>query len=531
MTRYFVIILGILIMTATERALALPFWAQVPIVNNVHQNIEWETLPITSQSIPGVASETIYLAGTPQNFTHLYYWDNNKCLAHWLIPEFGATTQGDPLGNGCDPQAAGPVSALLQGNGRLDLFWFSFGISTTGHAVKVINHWWMPKPGGQVFRETIWTTQTEPVSKISVAAWDDGRIDLFWRDKGNQIRWYGFERAKKGQPGFTPNGWFSSEKVAASQVTGDPTVVERTQNFIDLFWRSDPNGTLMHEFSQDGGNSWTGAISMNVFAGSPPSATTPGANRIDVVYGVDLAHIGHLWIDGNSGSWTPQSEVLQGGNGSYVIASASRYRLGRMDVVAAGPYNIYGPAPANYTISRTLWQDSLPGFAGVSEGQSGGNGLWCWASAGASAVNYVYLQRTGKPSAVRSCDAANTELSRADCCLSPSPKACLVTGKVEPILSAYQVNFQVQNGPLPIDQLRQQLLYNHKVLISHHAHSDGSGHLVNLVDTYFLNGADRVVVFGTQYDGYWVDVYSDYTAFHDPSNGDWWVANTYFWIQ
>src|SRR5262249_22274232 len=114
-------------------------------------------------------------------------------------------------------------------------------------------------------------------------------------------------------------------------------------------------------------------------------------------------------------------------------------------------------------------------------------------------------------------------LTMTSCCTTPkAPQACLVGGTVEPVLDGYGVTYD-KHQPPSLDELKMWLWFAHPPVISHHKHPEGAGHFVDLVATYRLHGQNMVVVWGTQFDGYWVDTYSDYMAKHD----SWWVADVY----
>ena len=90
-------------------------------------------------------------------------------------------------------------------------------------------------------------------------------------------------------------------------MTGDPTVVERDVNAIDLFWRSS-NGVLQHEYTQNGGANWSGAQSLGQSSITAPSATSWGTARVDLVYGAAADKLGHIAFDGSSGTWGTTTE-------------------------------------------------------------------------------------------------------------------------------------------------------------------------------------------------------------------------------
>jgi hypothetical protein len=279
-----------------------------------------------------------------------------------------------------------------------------------------------------------------------------------------------------------------------------------------MFW-TNSGGTLSRRVSGDGGKTWTGVDYSGITVSTPLSATSWGSARIDLVYGVDANHLGHWWLDNTAGANTTGHESLLSNSqpvGVPIVASAPGH-ANRLDVFAT---------PAGSRLSHTLYQESLPGFVGVDEGNSGGEGLWCWASAATSAANYL----THPNPSLQSCDGVNKVIQPPTCCtIDPStgkaPAACLVGGGVEAVLKAYGISYK-NVPPLNLADLRSTLWKAHLPAISHHAHADGSGHYVDLVDTYRMHGKDMVVIFGTQFDANWV---VPYTNVYLRKYYNWWV--------
>lgn len=509
------IVCALLLVTVggARSAIAKPFWAQVPKINVTLQNLDWEDIAAEAYEQPA-ATAAVLPGAVPTNEIHVFLRDANKCLLHYEGTDRGKDFAPLAVPVACDSATDGPMAAITWDSlGRIDLFWFSGTVGKPGTHASLMHRW---TDGSNWYSENLGMTATTPVSTAAVptlaaaptvASWGSGRLDVFWRDTGNQIRWLGFDRSKKGTAGFTSGGWFDKERVVESNVTGNPAAVERATNIIDLFW-TNASGSLEHEYTGNGGSSWSGIQQLNVAANTAPSATTWGEKRIDVVYGVDTYTLGHLWIDGGTGSWNPSSEKLVSSSQpvGVPVAAAAPSHANRMDVFTI---------PAGTRLSHTLYQESVPGFSGVGEGDNGGNGLWCWASAAISVVDYIAQPN---PS-LRSCDGVNKELNLTTCCTEPTaPSACLVGGGVEAVLKAYNVSYQdVQ--PLDLASLQNSLWVVHKPVISNHYHPEGGGHYVVLVDTYRLHGTDMVVVFGTQFDANWVVPYTDYLRKYY----DWWV--------
>ena len=257
----------------------------------------------------------------------------------------------------CDGDMDGEMSAISWDNsGRIDLFWFN-GLAVGGGKIALMHRW---TDGTHWYKETLAMVATVPASAPAVSSWGTGNLGVFWRDTQNQVRWLGFDRSQKGKPGFTPGGWFSTERIAAGNVTGTPTAVARTTDIIDLFW-AQANGALMHQYTNNGGTSWSGAQSLGVTASTPPSATSWGSRRIDVVYGVDATHLGHLWIDGASGNWSPSHESLLSTHSvgvPFTVAAPSH--AGRLDVFSI-------QTGGGTRISHTLYQESLPVRRGLCD--------------------------------------------------------------------------------------------------------------------------------------------------------------------
>ncbi len=357
--------------------------------------------------------------------------------------------------------------------------------------------------------ESLGNTAVPAASAPTAASWGSGHLDVFWRDTSNQIKWLGFDRSKKGTSGYTSGGWFTAERVVATGVTGDPAAVERTTNIVDLFWR-DSTGKLFHKYSNNGGSGWSAALALGVASATVPSATSWGTQRLDVVYGVDSTHLGHLWIDGSTGSWDPSHETLASSQALGVpVGVSAAGRRGRVDVFAS---------PSGTKLSHTLFQESLPGYQVVRQP----NGDWCWAASATSVLDYVYAA-AGKTTTFQQCALVNLELNRSDCCtIDPSdkingvanPSPCLTGGDVAPLLTDYSVKSSTSNPPMPASALKYWLGTAHQPVISHHLHyteNPPSGHFVVLTDMYELNGQNMVVISDPGWGNY-VEVYENYLS-------------------
>ena len=311
------IVCALLLVTVggARSAIAKPFWAQVPKINVTLQNLDWEDIAAEAYEQPA-ATAAVLPGAVPTNEIHVFLRDANKCLLHYEGTDRGKDFAPLAVPVACDSATDGPMAAITWDSlGRIDLFWFSGTVGKPGTHASLMHRW---TDGSNWYSENLGMTATTPVSTAAVptlaaaptvASWGSGRLDVFWRDTGNQIRWLGFDRSKKGTAGFTSGGWFDKERVVESNVTGNPAAVERATNIIDLFW-TNASGSLEHEYTGNGGSSWSGIQQLNVAANTAPSATTWGEKRIDVVYGVDTYTLGHLWIDGGTGSWNPSSEKL-----------------------------------------------------------------------------------------------------------------------------------------------------------------------------------------------------------------------------
>jgi hypothetical protein len=501
------------LLMSAEHAFAAPFWAQVTGVNQTGQNLDWEEVSWDAASRPAVATTTspfdAPFIGSLLNTINVFYRDGGGCIKHYRGTDQNsdlAWQNKEKIGD-CGTALDGPLAALARRDGGGDLFWFS---GAPGKPAKLMHMWTGDFKIWQ--SEVLWTTATAPASPPTVASWGPGRIDLFWRDSANQLRWYGCDNGSKGKAGFNSQGWFDKERVVWSNVTGDPTVAERTTNVVNLFWRDESTGQLQ-QVNGNGSGSWYAAYpSIGVVKlSSAPSATSWGPDRVDVVYAVDQTHLGHLWYDGRKGDWTPHTETL-----------FSSWQVGA-PVVTAGPskknrLDVYSLPVGGGLLAHTLYQESLEGFIGIGEGP--GEGDWCWASAAISVVDYMKYLQTGVNPQIQSCTAADKYPGLPNsCCAKNTPEACLVGGTVEPILTTYGVKYS-SSGPLALSDLEFYLWSDSHPVISNHQHSDGTGHYVVLVDVYHFRGTDMVVIYGTQFNAYWVLPYPEYIKNH----GSWWVA-------
>ena len=75
---------------------------------------------------------------------------------------------------------------------------------------------------------------------------------------------------------------------------------------------------------------------------------------------------------------------------------------------------------------------------------------WCWAASGQMIMNYLGA------TAVNQCQQANNELGRTDCCMSPTPSACVKCGYTQ--FDKYNFNTtHYGGGALPFSMLKSEI--------------------------------------------------------------------------
>jgi len=501
-------------------------WAQVPGENLIAQNLDWEDISSEAHEQPAATAITVPGPGGLMNRIDVFFRDAGKCIRHYQgtdrMGNFAPTPMSVPCGSGND----GPLAAVAWDNsGRIDLFWFRSSTAASGMQYSLMHLW--STEGTTWHDQDLGHTATTPAlvsasvktvaAAPTAASWGTGHIDVFWRDTKNQIQQLGFDSSEKGISGYTSEGWFAKERVVQSNVAGNPAAVESSEKIINLLWMNS-GGTLFQWVSDDGGMKWTRLGEYpGVGAGTSVSATSWRDGRIDVVYRVDASHLGHWWFDHSSDATTSYETLVSDKKlvGEPVVVSAQG-RTNRLDVFASS---------GGGRLNHTLYQKSVPGFAGVGEGANGGNGLWCWASAAIGVVNFIAHP---DPSLI-ACDGVNKEYKMTTCCSANSdglaPAACRNKdgGNIEGVLDAYGISY-TKVKPLTLQELQLALWAGHQPVIAHHDHSDGRGHYVDLVDTYHLHGNDMVVIFSPQlasaHGGYWVEQYSVYLD--ETQHKTWW---------
>jgi hypothetical protein len=146
-------------------------------------------------------------------------------------------------------------------------------------------------------------------NQAAACCWAAGRIDVFWRGRGDRLqhRWY--ERDSWGT------------ETLPDTVTGNPTACSWGPNRIDLFWR-EPSGALHHKW-YDG--RW-GAETLDAQLNSAPAACSWGPNRIDLFWREPSGALHHRWYDGRWGDETLSSSQL------HDAPAACSGGLGRIDL-------------------------------------------------------------------------------------------------------------------------------------------------------------------------------------------------------
>lgn len=95
---------------------------------------------------------------------------------------------------------------------------------------------------------------------------------------------------------------------------------------------------------------------------------------------------------------------------------------------------------------------------------------WCWAASGQMIMNYLGA------TAVTQCQQANNELGRSDCCMSPTPSACIKGGYTQ--FDKYNFNTtQYGGGALPFSMLKSEIDSNRPVEFAW-SWTGGGGHVM-----------------------------------------------------
>jgi hypothetical protein len=169
--------------------------------------------------------------------------------------------------------------------------------------------------------DTAVNCETEPLgnqmsSSPAVASWASGRLDVFWRGPGGDLRHRWF------------NGSWSAEESLGGQITSDPAAISWGPNRVDVFARGTA-GDLLHRWYDGSWQPWE-SLGGQLAPGSGPAVSSWASGRLDVFWrgtGNDLRHKAF------SGGWRPEESL-----GGQITSDpdAVSWTLHRIDVFARG---------------------------------------------------------------------------------------------------------------------------------------------------------------------------------------------------
>jgi hypothetical protein len=139
----------------------------------------------------------------------------------------------------------------------------------------------------------VYTGDITLASAPAVSSWGSGRLDLFIRDKSDQVKHSYFD------------GHWSNWESFSGKITSNPAAVSWENGRVDLFARAE-NNELLHRYFDQG---WSGWHPLGGICTSGPAVSSWGKGRLDVfVRGTDNA-LWHKWYQGGWSGW----ESLGGG--------------------------------------------------------------------------------------------------------------------------------------------------------------------------------------------------------------------------
>jgi hypothetical protein len=254
-------------------------------------------------------------------------------LQHRWFPNFGTWSQLEDLG-----AIAGPPAAVSTADSELDVFSFN-GSTSLVNLSFTIAAGWVTKPTISI----PFSHRAAASSQATVASWEPGRLDVFWRGADNHLKhiW----RSSYGA------SWTAVEDLGET-LNSSPAAVSSDTLKIDVFWQAS-NGELRHKWfpSCAGCNTWSTSVartSANVVFTSPTVASwEPG--RLDIFWG-SPSQLLHTWRF-TDGTWWSGGVQNLGGQHTATPAAVS-WGPNRIDVIRA---NSFGN-----DIEHMVWQITSP---------------------------------------------------------------------------------------------------------------------------------------------------------------------------
>ncbi|MBX3155825.1 MAG: hypothetical protein KF773_07490 [Deltaproteobacteria bacterium] len=484
--------------------------AAIPGIKNVNSAISWDL--VAKSGVEGTyalaAAKGIHPI-LPENIVNAVWRDPNGCLHRKFMSDLDGVWRKDAALSSCGPGYATSPGAVSWAHDRLDVFWFEYvyGRTLLSHAYWDGNVW---------HYEDIGPTETTPTGVPAVASWGVGHIDVMWRDVSGDVRWRSFERSKKGTPGYNVNGWTLNEKIVPNI---DPKVPVNTQisivspkvNSIHIGWRALTKGFTHHwtddtvTWHPDITSTWIGVSPSLVSWGFGHVAAFTTQDSSKTLIHLDWSLAARTWSARFAGSTTAIGAP---------VAAAALGRIGRIDLLGA---STLVPDMTSYTLSHTLFQESLTGFQTLGNPQPK---FWCWAASAGEVVNWV----TGAQE--KTCEFVGSVVHNSRCCEDPPSEECLTYGWAEDVLQTRGFDWSTTDALDPFALRLQLQVLNMPVIVKHDLPGTNIGHLVTLHDIYAVNGEIYVVISDPGFNGgNWVIKYADYLRYDDTFQVDEMIYN------
>ncbi len=482
-------------------------WGQTPGAHATTKQVAWEQLSPTNLYGYGLTSLTSYAAnGVPSTTLRAFYRDatGSGCL-HGLYNVDGGSWFTDSTLTLCgSPTFNGGVSATAWSSTRHDLFWFRFAFGSNARLMHAYYD------GSAWHEEDLGVTTTQALGVPVAGSWATGHLDIIWRDANGQLRRRAFDRGRKGVAGYTSTGWqIGDVSIATGIPDAQLSVAEPTTNEIDIGYRATNGALTILQTKND--STWT-TITPGYTIDSAPALASWGGGHLMAIANAggqlrQVNRVDSLWSSSVFPTERPFDRPL-------AVASTSRAR--RVDLFATDP--------GTGSLIHSLFQESLPGFAELSNPQPD---FWCWANAAGAAINYLNLGRPGWTPA-QTCEYVGIDDGTYCCGLNP-PDSCLHGGSSQDVFADFGIGWN-NDDILTLSQVRYQIQSRHQpVLVREDHNTTSGGHIVVLRDTYRLGGVDYVELADPANNGKtWVWSWTKLITYDGNWNVDYMLSDFYF---
>jgi hypothetical protein len=226
----------------TNGYLAWSFWNGVQ--NNSGWSL-WQNLGGPISGTPAVSSWglgdlDVFVRGTDNNLYHVY-WNGSGFTWQQLGHPPSATLLSGP-------------GAVSWGPGRTDVF-------VAGSDYQLWHIWYNNGSWSnwEAFGDVI-------VDSPAVSSWGPGRLDVFMRDTYGHLLHRYYDQAH--------GGWHNTETISAQPLMAAPAAVSRAAGHIDVFYASQPNGRVYHQYFPTSSGTWSSWEDMYMNSYQGVAATT-----------------------------------------------------------------------------------------------------------------------------------------------------------------------------------------------------------------------------------------------------------------